>query len=122
MTLDKRVKTLSFDSLHQLIDQAQQEINRRKQFIDQLPATRLQELTLSVRARDLLYRTIADRKKIPYTRDVEKHTLSDALKLLTAEDWAQMRYKNARLFEEVQLVFQQHKAPLDRYYGEISKA
>lgn len=120
MALHKRVRTLSFESLHQLIDQAHQEINRRQQFIDHIPPVRLRELRLSVRARDLLYRTIAGKKRLAYWQDAEKMTLCETLKLLVTDDWTRMRYKNAKAFDEIRTVFHTCKAPIEHYYGEIN--
>ncbi|QJW89014.1 hypothetical protein HNV11_06240 [Spirosoma taeanense] len=119
MSFTKRVRTLSFDSLYQLIDQAHHEINRRQQFIEHVPALRLRDLPLSVRARDLLYRTIAEKKKLVYWQDAEKLNLSETLKLLVAEDWMQIRYKNVKAYDEIRTAFHTYKAPLERYYGNI---
>ncbi|MFD2569633.1 hypothetical protein ACFSUS_03255 [Spirosoma soli] len=119
MLQQKRIKTLSFESLHQLIDQAHQEINRRQQFIELIPSLRLQEIALSVRARDLLYRTIAEKKKLNYWQDAGKLTLCETLKILVLKDWIQIRYKNAKAYDEIRSAFQSSKAPLERYYGEI---
>jgi hypothetical protein len=119
MPYHKRIKTLSFESLHQLIEQAHEEISRRQQFIDRIPKLRLRELALSVRARDLLYRTIAEKKQLVYWQDAEKLTLSETLKLLVVDDWVKIRYKNAKAFDEICTAFRTCKAPLERYYGEI---
>ncbi len=119
MPFHKRIKALSFESLYQLIDQAHEEISRRQQFIERIPKLRLRELALSVRARDLLYRTIAEKKQLVYWQDAEKLTLCETLKALVPEDWMKMRYKNAKAFDEICSVFRVCKAPLERYYGEI---
>lgn len=117
MSLTKRVKTLSYDSLYQLIEQANEEINRRQKFIEQIPKIRLRKLTLSVRARDLLYRTIAEKNRLAYYQNAGQLTLCETLKLLVPEDWAKVRYKNGKAFEEIYAAFVTYKAPLERYYG-----
>lgn len=122
MPYHKRVKTLSFESLHQLIDQAHQEINRRQAFIQHIPSFQLRDIPFSVRARDLLYRTIAEKKKLVYWQDAEKLMLCETLKLLALDDWMQIRYKNAKVFDEIRLTFHAYQAPLERYYGKIDAA
>lgn len=119
MSLKKRIKSLSFESLHELIDQAHQEIDRRQRVIQTLPPLRLQDIALSVRARDLLYRTIADKKKLAYWQDAQRLTLAETLGLLTTKDWTQINYKNAKAFDEIEGLFQAHKAPLEWYYSEM---
>lgn len=121
MSLDKRVKALSFDSLHQLIEQAHEEIDRRQRFIDQLPKLRLRDLTLSVRARDVLYRTVAEKNKLAYYQNAGQLTLCETLKLLVPDDWRHIRFKNGKAFDEIQLAFQNSKAPLELYYGLIEQ-
>ncbi|WP_338871532.1 hypothetical protein WBJ53_25645 [Spirosoma sp. SC4-14] len=119
MSLQKRIKTLSFESLHELIDQAHDEINRRQKYIEGIPPLTLQEIAFSIRARDLLYRTIAEKKKLVYWQDAQKLTLSETLKLLEPTDWRQIKYKNAKAFDEIHTIFQNYKAPLEWYYTEI---
>lgn len=121
MSIHHRVKTLSFDSLQQLIEQAHNEISRRQKFIEQIPKIRLRELTLSVRARDLLYRTIAEKSKLAYYQNAGQLTLCETLKLLVPEDWLKIRYKNTKVFEEIHDTFVTYKAPLERYYGAINE-
>ncbi|GAB3896102.1 hypothetical protein [Spirosoma agri] len=119
MSLQKRIKTLSFDSLHELINQAHHEINRRQEFIKRIPPLKLQDLSFSVRARDLLYRTIADKKKLVYWQDAQKLTLGETLQLLEPADWRQINYKNTKVFSELCALFQHYKAPLEWYYNEV---
>lgn len=119
MTLQKRIKGLSFESLHELINQAHHEINRRQQFIDKIPQLRLQEISFSIRARDLLYRTIAEKRKLVYWQEAQKLTLRETLKVLDPSDWRQIKYKNTKVFEEISTIFERHKAPLEWYYSEI---
>ena len=119
MQFHKRIKTLSFESLHQLIDQAHQEINRRQRLIDSIPRRELHQVALSVRARDLLYRTIAEKGKLIYWQDAEKLTISETLKLLVADDWMLIRYKNTKAYDEIRGAFHACKAPIERYYGDI---
>ncbi|QHV97113.1 hypothetical protein [Spirosoma endbachense] len=119
MTFQKRIKALSFESLHELINQARHEIHRRQEFIERIPPLKLQEISFSVRARDLLYRTIADKKQLVYWQEAQKLTLSETLKLLEPCDWRQIQYKNAKVFGEICSIFQEYKAPVEWYYTEI---
>ncbi|MCK8492625.1 hypothetical protein M0L20_12230 [Spirosoma sp. RP8] len=119
MSFQKRIKTLSFESLNELITQAHQEIDRRQALIERIPPLKLQEIAFSVRARDLLYRTIAEKKKLVYWQDAQKLTLGETLKLLEQSDWRLIKYKNNKVFDEIQSLFQTYKAPLDWYYSEV---
>jgi hypothetical protein len=119
MNFAQRIHLLPFCDLLRTAETLQREIARRNEFIDHLPKHQLKNLPLTVQSRDLLYRIINEKTFTPGSKKPGEKSLSDLFKLLRVEDWLRIQYLNNRCFAEIREVLHDHKAPLERYYGEL---
>ncbi|WP_080240686.1 hypothetical protein [Spirosoma rigui] len=121
MNFAQRIHLLPFCDLLSTAETVQREISRRNEFIDRLPNHQLKNLPLTVQSRDLLYRIINEKSFTPGSKKPGEKSLSDLFKLLRVEDWLRIQYLNNRCFSEISEVLNNHKAPLERYYGELQR-
>ena len=122
MNFAQRIHLLPFCDLLNTAETVQREISRRNEFIDRLPDHPLKNLPLTVQSRDLLYRIINEKSFTPGSKKPGEKNLSDLFKLFRIEDWLRIQYLNNRCFAEIYDVLKSHKAPLERYYGEIQRS